>query len=125
MLIRVRKSKGNKDRYTLLNKSVLENLRTYYTQYQPKTYLFEGQKPGKPYSAASVGKIVVEAGKRTRIKKRVNPHMLRHSFATHMLESGVDLRRIQVLLGHNSSKTTEIYTHVAINTFSEIKDLLP
>ena len=81
--------------------------------------MVEGDK-GKKYSETSVANIVREAAKKAGIKKRVTPHTLRHSFATHLLEDGVNLRNIQVLLGHNSSKTTEIYTHVANNMFSKI-----
>lgn len=119
MLIRVKDSKGNKDRYTLLSKTTLEDLRIYFKEWKPKEYLFQGQKGGK-YSAVSVLKVVKTAALKARIKQTVTPHVLRHSFATHLLESGVDLRQIQVLLGHGSSKTTEIYTHVATNTFKSI-----
>ncbi|MGB5437933.1 MAG: site-specific tyrosine recombinase/integron integrase [Maribacter sp.] len=123
MLIRVEDSKGNKDRYTIISKTTLGDLRIYYKEWNPREYLFEGQKGGK-YSAVSVLKIVKEAAARARTKQTVTPHVLRHSFATHLLESGVDLRQIQVLLGHGSSKTTEIYTHVATNTFKNIKNPL-
>lgn len=123
MVIRVEQAKGNKDRYTVLNKSVLDDLRKYYKIYKPKTYLFESPT-GNKYSHSSVLKIVVKAAEKAGISQRVSPHILRHSFATHLLESGVDIRYIQLLLGHNSTKTTEIYTHVATNTFREIKDLL-
>lgn len=123
MLILVKDSKGNKDRNTLLSKTALEHLRIYYKQYKPTTFLFEGG-PGKQYSAESVLKIVKTASAKARIRTRVTPHVLRHSFATHLLESGVDLRQIQVLLGHGSSKTTEIYTHVAVNSFESIKNPL-
>lgn len=124
MLIRVEQAKGNKDRYTVLNKSVLDDLRTYFTVYKPKTYLFESTIPGNKYSGSSVLQIVVKSAKKAGIKERVTPHMLRHSFATHLLESGTDIRYIQLLLGHNSTKTTEIYTHVATSSFTAIKDLL-
>ncbi len=124
MVIKIKQAKGNKDRYSVLNKKVLEDLRNYYKSYNPKVYLFEGQVTGKKYSSSSVLKIVRQAAEKAKIGKRVSPHMLRHSFATHLLESGVDLRYIQLLLGHNSTKTTEIYTHVATNTFMNIKDLL-
>lgn len=123
MLIRIESSKGNKDRQTLLSKTALNDLRAYFKEYRPKTYLFEGKR-GKKYSAQSVLKIVTEAAEKAKIPLRVTPHMLRHSFATHLLESGTDLRQIQVLLGHSSTKTTEIYTHVAINTFETIKNPL-
>lgn len=123
MLIRIEGSKGNKDRYTLLSKNVLEDLRIYYKKWSPKTYLFEGPHE-RPYSGSSVLKIVKIATEKAKIRHSVTPHILRHSFATHLLESGVDLRQIQVLLGHGSSKTTEIYTHVATNTFKSIKNPL-
>lgn len=119
MLVRVQGSKGNKDRLTLLSKTALNDLRRYYTKYEPQVYLFEGKK-GIKYSAASVLKIVKTAAIKARIRITVTPHVLRHSFATHLLESGTDLRQIQVLLGHGSTKTTEIYTHVATNTFESI-----
>lgn len=123
MLIKVNDAKGNKDRYTLLAKSVLEDLRKYYVKYKPSKYLFEGQKKEK-YSATSVMKVLTNAVYKTNIKKHVTPHTLRHSFATHLLENGTDLRHIQVLLGHNSTKTTEIYTHVAVNTYNSIENPL-
>jgi site-specific recombinase XerD len=123
MLVIVKNAKGNKDRLTLLSAKVLENLRLYFKEYSPKEYLFEGQKGGK-YSGESVLRIVKMASIKAKTRQNVTPHVLRHSFATHLLESGVDLRQIQVLLGHNSSKTTEIYTHVATNTFKSIKNPL-
>ncbi len=123
MLIKVRQAKGNKDRLTVLSKSLLGDLRTYYKLHQPTNYLFEGPN-GRKYSGSSVVKVVVNAARRAGIKKRVTPHMLRHSFATHLLESGTDLRYIQMLLGYNSTKTTEIYTHVASNNFKNVRDLL-
>lgn len=123
MVIMVRSGKGNKDRYTILSEKLLLELREYYTQWRPRKYLFEGFM-GSRYSAESVAKIVKDAANRAGIQKRVTPHMLRHSFATHLLESGTDLRYIQVLLGHRSSKTTEIYTHVATNIFLKIKNPL-
>lgn len=123
MLICIEAAKGNRDRYTLLSKSVLNDLRTYYKQWIPTKYLFEGPVKNQ-YSPSSVVKILQRAAILSGIKKRVTPHMLRHSFATHLLENGTDLRHIQLLLGHKSSKTTEIYTHVATNTFTQIKNPL-
>ena len=123
MLIRVDDAKGNKDRYTLLSKNALVDLRKYFTEFLPKIYLFEGQYGGK-YSPNSVGKIVTNAAISAGIKKKVSPHTLRHSFATHLLENGTDLRYIQLLLGHSSTKTTEIYTHVAKSSFDSIKNPL-
>jgi len=123
MTITVVQGKGQKDRITLLGKRILADLRHYYTIYKPKIYLFEGES-GEKYSETSVSKIVSRAAKAAGIRKRVTPHMLRHSFATHLLESGTDLRYIQTLLGHNSSRTTEIYTHVAIKGLASIKNPL-
>ena len=123
MLIKIKDGKGKKDRYTLLSNGLLDELRTYYREYRPKKYLFEGNE-GVRYSASSVAKIVARSAQWAKIKKPVTPHMLRHSFATHLLEQGVDLRYIQTLLGHNSSRTTEIYTHVAVNGLKSIKNLL-
>ena len=123
MLIKVEDSKGKKDRFTLLAQSTLEDLRTYYKEYKPQIYLFEGQRSRK-YSATSVGHIIANAIAKTTIKKHVTAHTLRHSFATHLLENGTDLRYIQLLLGHSSTKTTEIYTHVASHNFNSITNPL-
>lgn len=123
MLITVKNGKGGKDRVTVLSPTILSDLRDYYKAYKPVKFLFEGAKGGT-YSATSILRIVAKAAGKAGIKRKVTPHMLRHSFATHLLEAGTDLRHIQVLLGHNSSKTTEIYTHVAINSFKNIKTLL-
>jgi len=120
MVITVKHGKGNKDRLTILSPTVLKDLRKYYKEWQPKIYLFEGQKGGK-YSAQSTLQIIKKAAKKAGIIKNITPHMLRHSFATHLLENGTDLRYIQVLLGHSSTRTTEIYTRVAINNIKTIK----
>lgn len=120
MVITVNQAKGGKDRLTILSESVLSLLRQYFMEYKPKVFLFEGAKGGL-YSAESVSKIVKNAAKKAGITKTVTPHMLRHSFATHLLENGTDIRYIQVLLGHNSTRTTEIYTQVAINNIQTIK----
>jgi len=123
MLINVKDGKGGKDRDTLLSNTLLGDLRRYYKIWKPKKYLFEGQY-GEKYSGSSVRAIVKKAAIKARINKNITPHMLRHSFATHLLESGTDLRYIQSLLGHSSPKTTEIYTHVAVNHFNSIKNPL-
>ncbi|MFC5194759.1 tyrosine-type recombinase/integrase [Bizionia hallyeonensis] len=123
MLIHVTDAKGNKDRYTILSTNALKDLREYYKQWKPQEYLFEGIK-NKQYSTGSVGKIISAAAIKAGIRKHVTPHTLRHSFATHLLENGTDLRYIQLLLGHNSTKTTEIYTHVAKSSFDSIKNPL-
>lgn len=112
MQLKIRNGKGYKDRYVNLSHFILGLLREYYPKYKPKKYLFEGSSE-KPYSGESVLKVVKAASEKAGIKRRVTPHMLRHSFATHHLEKGTDIRYIQEFLGHNSSKTTEIYTHVA------------
>ena len=121
MLILVRNSKGNKDRTTLLGKKTLSILREYYLEYKPETYLFEGQNGGK-YSSTSVQKILKKALKKANIIKPATIHTLRHSFATHLLEKGTNLRYIQTLLGHSSPKTTEIYTRVSTIDIEHIKN---
>lgn len=123
MTVRIENGKGRKDRFSTLSIQLLDLLRKYYKEYKPKDYLFEGQKGGQ-YSAESVLKVVKIAAKRANLRQSVGTHMLRHSFATHLLEDGVDLRKIQLLLGHNSLKTTEIYTHIATNFQSGIKNPL-
>lgn len=123
MMVHIKNAKGNKDRYSILSPSILKDLKEYYKAYRPSNYLFEGSKGGK-YSVTSVLKLIDSAAVRAGIAKKVTPHMLRHSFATHLLENGTDLRHIQLLLGHSSTKTTEIYTHVANRSFMDIKDLL-
>lgn len=123
MVIKINDAKGNKDRYSLLSYNILNDLRKYYIEYKPLEYLFEGKSGGK-YSGASIANILKYATKNASIKKHITPHTLRHSFATHLLENGTDLRHIQLLLGHSSTKTTEIYTHVATHTFKNIKNPL-
>ena len=123
MIIHVRNSKDNIDRVVMLSKSLLEELRIYFIKHKPLDYLFEGQSGGM-YSPKSVQVIVKNAASKAGIKKKVTPHTLRHSFATHLLEAGTDIRFIQQLLGHSSIKTTEIYTHIADMTKSKIKSPL-
>lgn len=123
MLIQVRKGKGNKDRNTLLSENLLIDLRKYFLEWNPRKYLFEGQKGGM-YSGKSIENIVKKAAKNAGVLKNVTPHTLRHSFATHLLEAGTNLRYIQSLLGHNSSRTTEIYTKVASSHLKAIKSPL-
>ncbi|HUS86467.1 MAG TPA: site-specific integrase [Bacteroidales bacterium] len=121
MLVKIREGKGRVDRYAQLAVSTLGLLRVYYRSYRPSEWLFEG-RPGNQYSAESVVKVVRNAAMRAGINKRVTPHVLRHSFATHHLEQGTDLRYIQSFLGHKSSKTTERYTHVSKTNFSNFKN---
>ncbi|MFV0566527.1 MAG: tyrosine-type recombinase/integrase [Flavobacteriaceae bacterium] len=121
MLIFIRSAKGKKDRYTILSESFLTMLRDYYRTYRPKDYLFEGQDGGQ-YTASSAQKILKRAAWRIGLKKPITLHSLRHSFATHLLENGTDIRYIQTLLGHNSPKTTMIYTHVTEPSLRKIKN---
>lgn len=120
MIILVRRGKGKKDRTTILAPKVLDLLREYYYEYRPRMWLFEGESGGK-YSSRSLQQVFQRAKASAGILKPGGTHTLRHSFATHMLESGVDLRYIQALLGHESSETTEIYTHVSTRYLREIK----
>lgn len=122
MLIKIRGAKGNKDRYVQLSGHLLKILRDYYKEYKPANYLFDGQNGQPTYSGESIVQVIKQSSQRAGIKKRVYPHILRHSFATHHLEQGTDLRYIQELLGHESSKTTEIYTHIAQNAISKLKN---
>lgn len=123
-MLRVIKGKGNKSREVPIPMSLIEELRQYYKTYRPKKYLFEGWKAGTPYSATSVGRIVKKTAAKAGIKKNISPHILRHSFATHMLERGINLKHLQILLGHNSMKTTSVYLHLVNPTSTDIPDLL-
>ena len=120
MLI-IRNTKGYKDRQVPISDKTIEMLREYYKMYRPKVWLFEGQKSGEKYSEESLAKVLKHAVNKANIRKPVTLHWLRHSYATHLLESGTDLRYIQELLGHKSSKTTEIYTHVSQKSLQKIK----
>ena len=119
MLIHVKNAKGKKDRYTLLSTKVLGLLKEYYTIYRPVVFLFEGQF-GNQYSSRSAQSVLHQSAKKAGITKQISLHTLRHSFATHLLESGTDLRYIQDLLGHSSPKTTMIYTHVSSTSLRKI-----
>ena len=120
-IVLLKNSKGQKDRIVPLSPFILEMLRDYFKIYKPKTYLFEGQNPGELYSEKSLQSVLKQALQKAKITKPATLHWLRHSYATHLLESGTDLRYIQELLGHNSSKTTEIYTHVSTKNIQQIK----
>lgn len=112
MVIHIKKAKGNKDRQVQLTNQLLELLRKYYKKYLPVNYLIVGQNGGK-YSTTSIQKIIKNSSFKAGINKKVTPHTLRHSFATHLLENGTDIRFIQKILGHSDIKTTQIYTHVS------------
>jgi integrase/recombinase XerD len=120
-IVLLKNSKGKKDRIAPLSPKILEMLRDYFKIYKPATYLFEGQVSGMPYDARSLQQVIKLAIKKAGIIKPVTLHWLRNSYATHLLESGTDLRYIQELLGHTSSKTTEIYTHVSTKSIQQIK----
>lgn len=124
MLIHVRGSKGRKDRYTMLSETALEILRQYWREHKPTKWLFEGARMGRYLSTRTVEKVLEYACEKVGIKKDASVHTLRHSFATHLLEGGTDLRYIQELLGHKDSKTTEIYTHVSTKSIGKIKSPL-
>jgi integrase/recombinase XerD len=121
MLLTVRQAKGFKDRIVPLSRKLVEMVDTYVSRYRPVLYLFEGQRQGDRYSATSVEKVFRMACQKAGIKKEITLHGLRHSYATHLLEAGTDLRYIQELLGHKSSKTTEIYTHVTEKSIQKIR----
>lgn len=119
MVITIQKAKGMKDRLIPPSPVILDMLCQYYKVYKPKEYLFDGQYGGQ-YAARSLDNVLKNAAKIAGIKKNVNLHMLRHSYATHLLEGGTNLRYIQELLGHKNPKTTQIYTHVSTEQLGKI-----
>jgi site-specific recombinase XerD len=121
--IHIRRAKGKKDRYVGLSNYLVPSLLQYIENYQPDTYLINGQG-SLQYTASSIRKLIKRAAMQAGINKRVNPHMLRHSYATHMLENGVDIRHIQELLGHRKPETTMIYTHVSTKQLTDISSPL-
>ena len=123
MTIHLHGAKGKKDRIVPLSKKLLETLRAYYKEYRPKEYLFEGQDGGT-YSPRSIQAILQNAKLKAKVKKTGSIHMLRHSYATHLMEGGTDIRIIQELLGHNSIKTTMRYTHVSKKDIGKIESPL-
>jgi len=120
-LLFIRQSKGKKDRVVPISMKLIAMLRDYYKAFKPKTWLFEGQLAGEKYSERSIQLVLNQSVSKAKINKQVSLHWLRHSYATHLLESGTDLRYIQELLGHSSSKTTEIYTHVSTRNLQQIR----
>ena len=120
-LLFIRQSKGKKDRVVPISMKLIAMLRDYYKAFKPKTWLFEGQLAGEKYSERSIQIVLNQSVSKAKINKQVSLHWLRHSYATHLLESGTDLRYIQELLGHSSSKTTEIYTHVSTRNLQQIR----
>lgn len=127
MTITVRDGKGKKDRVTILSQTLLTTLRTYYrkSRVKPVSYLFPRKDDtGSPFSKRHIQQVIHDAGVKAGIQKSVSPHILRHSFATHLLEMGVNLRKIQVILGHRSLSTTAVYTHLTKDFLSEVKSPL-
>jgi len=120
-LLIIKQAKGRKDRIAPISEKIIELLREYYKMYKPKIWLFEGQNASEQYSEKSLQNVLKQALEKAKIKKPVTLHWLRHSYATHLLEAGTDIRYIQELLGHKSSKTTEIYTHVSTKSLQKIK----
>jgi site-specific recombinase XerD len=117
MMIRVRQGKGRKDRYTILSARLLGELRTYWRNQRPPTWLFPGTDPGRPMNRRSAGTVYRKAKKRAGINKQGGIHTLRHCFATHLLEAGVDVRTIQLLMGHRSIRSTIRYVQLTRKTF--------
>lgn len=120
-LLIIKQAKGRKDRIAPISEKIIVMLREYYKMYKPRVWLFEGQNPGEQYSEKSLQNVLKQALAKAKINKPVTLHWLRHSYATHLLEAGTDIRYIQELLGHKSSKTTEIYTHVSTKSLQNIK----
>lgn len=123
MQVLISRAKGKKDRYVILPDSILNHLREYYQLYRPKIYLFEGQN-GDQYAVRSAQQVFYKAMRNAGINKKVGVHALRHSYATHLIEQGTDIRFVQELLGHASLKTTMIYTHLTDSTKRKIKSPL-
>jgi integrase/recombinase XerD len=119
-ILLIKQSKGKKDRIAPLSDKTISLLRTYFNMFKPKIYLFEGAVEGRPYDERSLQNVLKQSLAKSGIKKPVTLHWLRHSYATHLLENGTDLRYIQEILGHSSSKTTEIYTHVSTKSIQKI-----
>jgi integrase/recombinase XerD len=123
MLVKIVDGKGRKDRYTMLSTKLLEELRGYYRKYQPKTYLFPSSfktRKDRPLSYETLRCIYDKARKKAGVTTGVGLHTLRHSFATHLLEAGFDIRKIQVLMGHSRLSTTMIYLHVSRETLAKV-----
>jgi site-specific recombinase XerD len=128
MMLRVEQGKGRQDRYVMLSHKLLAVLREYWTTYKTRHWLFAGQNPEQPLTRAAVHKFFHKARLKAGITKKVSVHGLRHSFATHLLESGINIRKIQLLLGHRSLRSTQIYTHVARDYLEDTPsplDILP
>jgi site-specific recombinase XerD len=124
MTLRVEQGKGQRDRYVMLSPRLLGLLREWWHAARPQVWLFPGQNPINPVTARQLNRAVTAAKDLAGISKRVSPHTLRHSFATHLLEQGADIRVIQVLLGHAKLETTALYTRVAVSTIRDVESPL-
>ncbi len=124
MTVRVERGKGQRERYVMLAPQLLELLRAWWRAARPPVWLFPGQNPINPVTERQINRAMQAAAKAAGISKRVSPHTLRHSFATHLLEQGVDIRVIQVLLGHAKLETTALYTRVAVSTIRDVESPL-
>ena len=122
-LIRIRQGKGRKDRFTLLSRPMVKKLTEYRGLYKPQVWLFE-RKPGEQFTESIVSKRLKAAAREAGITKRIYPHLLRHSFATHLIEQGTDLKIVKELMGHNNIKTTEMYVYIADTYMSHVKSPL-
>lgn len=120
MMLRVEQGKGHKDRHAMLAPQLLELLRDWWRIARPQVWLFPGQNPVNPMTTRQINRACHAAADMARITKRVSPHTLRHSFATHLLEQNTDIRMIQILLGHAKLETTALYTHIATNTIRAV-----
>lgn len=123
MIINIRAAKGNKDRQVMLDQNLLNLINDYVSEYKPNTYLLNGQFKNQ-YSERSVNELLKYWSEKAGIKKHIHAHLLRHSFATHLLEAGTDMSIIQKLLGHNNIKTTQIYSHISTRLISKVKSPL-
>jgi len=123
-LLRVEMAKGNKERYVILSQNHIDLITKYYNHYKPKIFLFEGQDGLSKYSTRSIQSIFRTAKKKSGISKKATVHTLCHSFATHLLDNGTDIRYIQELLGHKNLATTQIYTHISTYNLSKVKSPL-
>jgi site-specific recombinase XerD len=124
MMILIEQGKGKKDRMVPLSPRLLDTLRLYFKTFRPKVYLFEGDTPGESYGTRAAQKVLAAAKLKGKVYKKGSIHLLRHSYATHLLEGGTDIRYIKELLGHQSLKTTLIYTHVSIKNIGKVQSPL-
>jgi len=121
MLVRIEQARGNKDRYVVISENLLKLIKKYYRAYRPANYLFEGRHSSEPYSTSSIQSFFRKAKSRAGITRKATVHTLRHSFATHLLDQGIDIRYIQELLGHKNLATTQIYTHISTFNLNKVK----